>query len=90
MPLGEKMEKPEEDPLYDQQDRNRSKAYYNIPIYLVSPELLVTREHIISERASTSSSPSRRWPSIDLRFSSLSFGGSGEVSELRGVDSAPS
>lgn len=27
---------------------------------------------------------------MDLRLSSLSFGGSGEVIELRGVDSAPS
>lgn len=55
---------------------------FGLPIYLVSPDVLVTREHIISDRASTSSS----WPcccccccccgcccllaSIDLRFSS--------------------
>lgn len=57
-------------------------------MYLVSPEVLVTSEHIISERASTSSSFSGLCSSIDFRCSSLSLslGGSGEVSVLRGVD----
>lgn len=59
-------------------------------MYLVSPDVLVTSEHIISERASTSSSLSCLPASMDLRFSSPSLGGSGEVRELRGVDAAPS
>ena len=40
-------------------------------MYLVSPQLFVTSEHIISERASTSSPPSL-WVS-------------GDVTELRGL-----
>ena len=44
----------------------------SIPIYLDSPQLFVTSEHIMSESASTSSSGS--------------LGGSGEVVELFGVD----
>ena len=65
------------------------------PIYLVSPELLVTSEHIISESASTSSSSSS-FSSLcsgvmDIRFSaSLSLIGSGDVNELRGVEAFPS
>ena len=48
-----------------------------VPIYLVSPQLFVTREHIMSERASTSSSflPD--------------FGGSGDGSPLAGVETTP-
>jgi len=49
-----------------------------VPIYLVSPQLFVTREHIISESASTSSS---LLPD---------FGGSGEGSPLPGVETAAS
>lgn len=43
------------------------------PIYLVSPQLLVTKEHIMSESASTSSS------------FAASFGGSGDVTALVGL-----
>ena len=46
-------------------------------MYLVSPQLFVTREHIISESASTSSS---LLPD---------FGGSGEGSALPGVETVP-
>lgn len=48
---------------------------HDSPIYLDSPQLFVTREHIISERASTSSSSG----------TSGAFGGSGESVELFGV-----
>lgn len=97
------MEKPEEEPGVRNQTRSDVTVRhecFGLPMYLVSPDVLVTREHIISDRASTSSS----WPScccccgccgccgcccllasIDLRFSS-SFGGSGDVSALLGVD----
>jgi hypothetical protein len=58
--------------------------------------LVVTREHIISERASTSSSSSPVLSGVpDLLLSasfslSFSLGGSGDVRELRGVDADPS
>lgn len=77
MPLGENMEKPEEDPDPCQQIVVTAEMRIDrVPIYLVSPQLFVTREHIISERASTSSSflPD--------------FGGSGEGSALAGVETA--
>src|SRR6266480_1526127 len=48
----------------------------SVPIYLVSPQLFVTREHIISESTSTSCS---LLPD---------FGGSGEGSPLPGEESA--
>lgn len=44
-------------------------------MYLVSPQLLVTREHIISDNASTSSSPC--------------FGGSGDFADAGGLGSLP-
>ena len=54
-----------------------------VPMYRVSPQLFVTREHIISDNSSTSG------PSLSLSLSSslsLSFslflGGSGDVFEL--------
>jgi hypothetical protein len=97
------MEKPDDDPrpCYHQTRTGKTGGdeRFGLPIYLVSPEVFVTREHIISDRASTSSS----WPccwesccccccccgcllaSMDLRFSS-SFWGSGEVRALLGVD----
>lgn len=93
------MEKPEEEPVLRNQTQTGAAGTdecFGLPMYLVSPDVLVTSEHIISDRASTSSS----WPScccccccgcccllasIDLRFSS-SLGGSGEVSALLGVD----
>lgn len=62
-------------------------AWCSLPMYRVSPDVFVTREHIISDRASTSSSfLGRGCSSIDMRFSSLSLSGSGDVSVLRGVD----
>jgi hypothetical protein len=48
------MEKPEDEPAYSQQGVPVSCDGDNLPIYLVSPKLFVTKEHIISERASTS------------------------------------
>jgi hypothetical protein len=64
-----------------------------LPIYRVSPQLLVTSEHIKSERASTSSSFFIK--SVELcPFSPFEFPfldeGSGEVRLLRGVNAAPS
>lgn len=44
----------------------------NLPMYRVSPQLFVTSEHIMSDRASTSVSES--------------FCGSGEALVVRGVD----
>ena len=62
-----------------------------IPIYRVSPELLVTNEHIISDSASTSSSSLLSGVSdFLLSLSSLSLLGSGEVRELCGVEALPS
>jgi hypothetical protein len=60
-------------------------------MYRVSPQLFVTREHIISESASTSSC-GFSGSAVPLRFSPMPFllGGSGDVRVLRGVDSAPS
>jgi hypothetical protein len=49
------MEKPEDEPANSQQGVVPvSCGGDNLPIYLVSPKLFVTKEHIISERASTS------------------------------------
>lgn len=60
-----------------------------LPIYLVSPLWLVTREHIISESASTSRScSSGSSGATELRLS-LSLTGSGDVRALCG-DMAPS
>ena len=63
-----------------------------IPIYRVSPLILVTREHIISESSATSSLSSS-WLSFsgvtDLNFSP-SLAGSGDASELWGVEALPS
>lgn len=56
MPLGEKMEKPEEEPVGLVMSQVEKEQ--DIPMYLVSPQLLVTREHIISAKASSSFSPS--------------------------------
>jgi hypothetical protein len=58
-------------------------------MYLVSPQLFVTSEHIISDKASTSSSPWRlTGVAIGLCLSScllsLSFWKPGEVTELLG------
>lgn len=69
----------------------------SLPIYLVSPDWLVTREHMSSDRASTSSPFFSFSCSLSRTFSlsdganeglllSSSFTGSGEVSELCGVE----
>jgi hypothetical protein len=76
MPLGENIEKPEEDPRASQYCTHTPTDVHG-PIYLVSPQLLVTREHIISARASSS------------LFSPLAcFSGSGEAVPLLGLGSA--
>jgi hypothetical protein len=59
-----------------------------IPMYRVSPQLLVTKEHIISERASTSSSD---FSGVVLfRLSPFLDCGSGDAILLLGVDPFPS
>jgi len=55
-----------------------NKMYLDVPIYLVSPQLLVTSEHIISASAS-SSLPS---------FSGSCSSGSGEAVPLLGLGRA--
>jgi hypothetical protein len=62
-------------------------SQHHVPIYLVSPWWFVTSEHIISDSASTSSSPCFSGV-MDLRFSSLSRPGSGDVKALWGVESS--
>ena len=54
IPLGEKIENPEEDPVSSQYPVG-TRCAESIPIYRVSLQLLVTKEHIMSERASTPS-----------------------------------
>ena len=61
----------------------------SIPMYLVSPQLLVTNEHIISESSSTSSCGLSGSTVLCLLFSFL-LCGSGDVNWLRGVDIYPS
>lgn len=75
MPLGEKIEKPDDEP-----EMGRSVIYVyqhvelleGLPMYRVSPQLFVTREHIMSDRPSTSVSDS--------------FCDSGDVAAVRGLD----
>lgn len=62
----------------------------SLPIYLVSPCWFVTREHIISESVATSSSVFLSGGGEWSLRNSRSFGGSGDVNELRGVESKPS
>lgn len=72
IPFGEKMENPEDEPKYR-----------------VSPMLLVTSEHIISDSSSTPSPFSSSSGVPDSRLAVPSFEslvGSGEVSELCGVE----
>lgn len=65
-------------------------------MYRVSPQLLVTNEHIISDNSSTASSGLSGSllgcrASTLCRLSPLVLGcGSGDANKLRGVDSAPS
>jgi hypothetical protein len=66
MPRGEKIEKPEEEPVKAGKRSGSSVLpcmFFQeiqclligcLPMYRVSPQLLVTREHIISDKASTS------------------------------------
>lgn len=61
-----------------------------IPMYLVSPQLFVTSEHIMSDSASTSSSGFSGVPLLRLSLSPLVVEGSGDVIVLRGVDPVPS
>jgi hypothetical protein len=73
MPFGEKIENPEEDPVR-QSVRYDSRSVSSLPIYLVSPQLFVTSEHIISDKFSTSS------------FLSFSLSDVGVVVEFRGLE----
>lgn len=60
-----------------------------LPIYRVSPQLLVTKEHIISESSSTPSgfsSSSSVTVTCECRFSPFRTEGSGDARVLRGVD----
>ena len=57
-------------------------------MYRVSPQLLVTKEHIISESSSTS--PSAFSGGVELLRFSVLLVGSGDAIALRGVDSPPS
>jgi hypothetical protein len=77
----------------------RKKCYHLLclPMYRVSPQLFVTKEHIISESASTPSSAgfsgSLLLPLVStlFRLSPLVlYCGSGDAKELRGVEPAPS
>lgn len=74
MPLGENIENPEDDPVMNGQYIAVLKCGERpcIPIYRVSPQLLVTREHIMSDKPSTSVSDS--------------FVESGDVAAVRGLD----
>ena len=83
------MEKPEEDPTLCQFVVLCHLAK-SIPIYLVSPQLLVTKEHIISESSSTSSAGFSVSGDFDFfLFTDLGVG-SGEAIWLRGVGSPAS
>lgn len=89
IPLGEKIENPDEDPtMMLAIFLHVLHSYISEPMYRVSPQLLVTNEHIMSDSASTSSS----FPSGEplLRFSAFLspflLCGSGDA-KLRGVDS---
>jgi hypothetical protein len=61
-----------------------------LPKYLVSPDWFVTKEHIISDKFSTSCSTFSFSGCKEFLFFSSSFDGSGEVNELCGVDAVPS
>lgn len=61
-----------------------------LPIYLVSPCWFVTNEHIISDKAATSSSLFSSCGGEASLLESRSFIGSGDVNALCGVDSTPS
>lgn len=68
-PFGEKMENPDDEPARTwsaNSPRPISHRIY-IPIYLVSPWVFVTREHIISDKASTLSLGSFRGGCIEFR-----------------------
>src|SRR5271163_2542114 len=74
IPFGEKIEKPDEDPAAYLVRCNTGAAILSLPIYLVSPQLFVTSEHIMSDKFSTSS------------FFSFSLSDMGVVIELRGLE----
>lgn len=90
IPLGEKIEKPEEDPICSQLAIEGCLSQKAIPMYRVSPQLLVTNEHIMSERASTPSSfftGSSLFLGLSLSLFPLLLGGESGARVLRGVDS---
>ena len=82
------MENPDEDPKPCQYVITLHKGNA-VPIYLVSPQLLVTSEHIMSESSSTSSC-GRSGSTVLCFLSPVLLCGSGDANVLRGVDSSPS
>ena len=90
IPFGEKMENPDEEPSSVSEEVLLPQNLTIIPIYLVSPQLLVTSEHIISDRASTSSSDFSGVPLLRFSLSPFVVDCSGDATVLRGVDPLPS
>jgi hypothetical protein len=88
--LGEKIENPDEDPDSRQTNLTRYQKIMISPIYLVSPQLLVTNEHIISDNSATSSAVFSGSGDFDAFLSGTVFVGSGDATKLRGVDSPAS
>jgi hypothetical protein len=82
------MEKPEEDPINSQPCAQIPSNQNPAPIYRVSPQLFVTKEHIMSESASTSSSDFSEI--VLFLLSAFLLFGSGDAKVLRGVDPLPS
>jgi hypothetical protein len=74
IPLGENIENPEDDPVRHVSTLKLEEPALFLPIYLVSPQLFVTSEHIMSDKFSTSS------------FLSFSLSDVGVVTEFRGLE----